>query len=1506
MFLIRILVAFFFGLQLLIGIASATCSNGSAAWKLSTGGTWNNSSSWDAAMPTIPNSKDAVASFLDNLTADGMVTLDGDKIVGSLYFNNLAANYTIAGPGSITLQASSGSPLINVLAGAHTISAQINLTTNTDISVAADNMLMISGNVTGIGTGLNKIGDGMLILGGNNSYDGITTVSAGTLIAASSSALGSTSSGIIIQGNATLDLNSQNIGVEAITVYGSGVSGTGCIVNNGSSDQTYALQTVVLGSDACFGGIKRWDIHAPSNGNTRLDLANHTLTKIGNNQITLINTAVTDGNIVVNSGILGLQAGTKVLNNSSGTTITVNPGGTLDVGASGSTSFSITRPIVMNGGNLTNNSGGTTYLGSNITANASTTNSISTLNRLYIQGNISGSGSITKSAGGLPLYLTGNNSGFMGIWNQNYWMTYFSASNSGSPTATFVIHSTAPDNAAAILCTTTSGLSIQLGSLSGDSGYLLNRDQTSTNGNSSFVIGANNATTVFGGIIADNLAGVYGSGNPNTGTTSIQKVGTGMQILSGANIYTGSTTITNGKLFFNNSSALNYSPSAGNVTVNGGATLGGNGSISRTVVVKSGGSIEAGGSDGSGTLDLYNLTLGSQSTDVATINVANIDTTIPLRAVINVDSNVVANATTTINIGGLLPSVGQHKMVSFGALNLAGKTFNNSFVLGTLPGRMNASLVYNTGSNEIDLNVQSTDYPVWTGASGADWNKTASNWDLASNSSATNYIDGDNVVFDDTATKNYDINLPDTIQPTYTTANNSSHNYTFNGSGSIAGSGGLLKTGTGTLTINTVNSFSGDVAINSGTVVVGTITNIGSNSALGQGMIISFDGGSLNYTGGTTATNRSVILNAGGGTINVSSADSTLTLSNGSGVGGLTKEGLGRLRLTLDSNYGDITKVNCGTLELSGGLYSHGTIASSIFVNNGATLLFSQNNVLGKYLADPADTITINQGGLVENGGNSTISYFNTLEDLTLSGGELRVNGGLNTSFQAYQLKGTVSVIGTAPSQISLGSALYNNLTQIQLGNNTGNGKTTFNVADVTGDANCDLVIAPALADGCDSLGNVVASGMIKDGVGTLLLTGRNIYSGGMTINNGTIQIGNGGISGTVGIGGTITLSPGTSLAFKKSNMTVVDSTLNGCGTITQNGAGSVVFTKDNSAFTGTLNLNGPVTIANDNALGSVTLLQLTNGTLQFGAIGLNMGSLSGWNTTGIPAIMTPTTNFYKYLSGNQIGLNQTVVYQGQIHLTPGQWSFAKQYNMSAYLSINGQIVLNNTDNVPAAGSVSINRDGWYPIDLRVANTTSSVDPTLSWPFGIGVRRGSPPSSLKPTDFEAFGEGAAGISLQYESDLTFCVGNSLVLSGQNTIDTSGLGAGTVTLNGDISGTGGLTKTGSSDLLLTGQLSYSGDTNVEEGTLEVQELTNSANVYIGSGRVTLIVSAIYCDTLTMGAGSTLVIRAIPGGFNGDYDNLRSVPEPNTMVSLTVAVFGLISTWYLGNWKEKTKC
>jgi len=113
--------------------------------------------------------------------------------------------------------------------------------------------------------------------------------------------------------------------------------------------------------------------------------------------------------------------------------------------------------------------------------------------------------------------------------------------------------------------------------LSGDFGYLLNRDQTGANGNSSFVIGANNANTVFwrrslptiwpvcmGLVIQTPAPYALKKWDPEC------KFSVGNQCL-----YWLDSPYQRQAVLQLIPSALNYSPNAGNVTINSGATLGG-------------------------------------------------------------------------------------------------------------------------------------------------------------------------------------------------------------------------------------------------------------------------------------------------------------------------------------------------------------------------------------------------------------------------------------------------------------------------------------------------------------------------------------------------------------------------------------------------------------------------------------------------------------------------------------------------------------------------------------------------------------------------------------------------------------------------------------------------------------------------------------------------------------------------------------------------------------------
>jgi autotransporter-associated beta strand protein len=199
-----------------------------------------------------------------------------------------------------------------------------------------------TGSITG-GTSLTKSGSGSLTINTSNAYTGPTSITGGTIILGVASALGSATSPIAINGG-TLDLNVQQLYAQPITVQGTGVGGNGAIVNNNTAiapaGTQYDVSNVTLSGNTTIGGtstpgttnsglpgnqyVGRWSLRAQSgvtavlstNGNA------YTLTKVGNNQIMLVNvTADTAlGNVFVNEGVLGLE-GTTALGNLSAITV---------------------------------------------------------------------------------------------------------------------------------------------------------------------------------------------------------------------------------------------------------------------------------------------------------------------------------------------------------------------------------------------------------------------------------------------------------------------------------------------------------------------------------------------------------------------------------------------------------------------------------------------------------------------------------------------------------------------------------------------------------------------------------------------------------------------------------------------------------------------------------------------------------------------------------------------------------------------------------------------------------------------------------------------------------------------------------------------------------------------------------------------------------------------------------------------------------------------------------
>ena len=120
----------------------------------------------------------------------------------------------------------------------------------------------------------------------------------------------------------------------------------------------------------------------------------------------------------------------------------------------------------------------------------------------------------------------------------------------------------------------------------------------------------------------------------------------------------------------------------------------------------------------------------------------------------------------------------------------------------------------------------------WTGASSSSWT-TASvsspkNWQVLHSAATTDYTDGNTVIFDDSASS-FTVNIADaTVSPASVVFDHSAHDYALSGPGAIAGSTSLTKSGTRTLTVNNVNTYTGGTNIAGGTLALANTGSLGS------------------------------------------------------------------------------------------------------------------------------------------------------------------------------------------------------------------------------------------------------------------------------------------------------------------------------------------------------------------------------------------------------------------------------------------------------------------------------------------------------------------------------------------------------------------------------------------------------------------------------------------------------------------------------------------------------
>ena len=840
----------------------------------------------------------------------------------------------------------------------------------------------------------------------------------------------------------------------------------------------------------------------------------------------------------------------------------------------------------------------------------------------YDVGAISGSGTVVINA---PTKTTGirDMSSFSGAltvstptalaWDNSLQTT------SGSSSASFVLPGSTTTSILYTLDNTLAG-TCYLGALSG-SGRVTSRSgrRTTTPVTVTIEVGGLNTDSTFSGFI-DNSYNPGAGGSNSNAIQAIRKVGTGTLTLSGTNTYTGTTTVNGGKLSIIGSLAAGSA-----VTVNEGGKLGGTGTVNGSVTVSDGittGGIIEGGVGGSGMLTINNnLTfsgLGAINTSVlnGTAPSLNIHTTTSTGTL---TANGAANSI-TINIGGGTLPVGTYKVAAYDAF--AGTNFLTAFNMGVQPGRSSGSLAVNpSGANEIDYVVSSSDFPIWTGSLDNTWTNGSQsapkNWVLNSNNAtATDFLGGDKVVFDGAAGISHAaVEIAANVNPGEVNIDTSSFDYAFNSAGgfgivsSAFVSGSLTKTGTGKLTLNTINTFTGPVTIGGGTLEIPAV------GALGAGSNVNIDNATLRYTGTSAMDGHALSVGSTGpAAIEVANGASTLTMSGAiasSAAATLQKTGDGTLVLTNASagfnNAGAIV-VNAGTLKMNAAGFAAGSLGlglAPVTVNTGATLELASN-----FNAGYSRSITIDGGTLnITSGTGADSSQY--INNLTLQNGASVAGNPIRLG---YYSDPALTVGGSSASTLSSGILLFNA---------TGRAAATFQT-------DADLTVG-AIVDYSANAGLPLA----KSGSGTMTLTANNSFSGSVTINNGTLQIGNGGTTGTLG-SATEVYNSGT-LAFNRSNNFTVAANISGTGNLVKSGGGALTLTGASNSYFGATTVNAgklittadilytsSVTIGNNAVLAGTGAIG-TNGI--YGAVSvLSGGGLENSNGSGTLSIANGAT----------------------------------------------------------------------------------------------------------------------------------------------------------------------------------------------------------------------------------------------------------------------------------------
>jgi autotransporter-associated beta strand protein len=357
-----------------------------------------------------------------------------------------------------------------------------------------------------------------------------------------------------------------------------------------------------------------------------------------------------------------------------------------------------------------------------------------------------------------------------------------------------------------------------------------------------------------------------------------------------------------------------------------------------------------------------------------------------------------------------------------------------------------------------------------------------------------------------------------------------SGNFTYGGI--ISGAGFMSYGGTsGTQTLSGMNTYSGVTAITKGTLSINSISSVG-GGASSLGSVTTVAAGTI-AIGSTTTTGT--LLYTGSG----HSTDRVVNLAGTTGGATLDASGSGAL---VFSNAFTATGVGAKTLTLTGNNTADNRIGGAI-VNNtttGATATTAASTASTALVLASVDGLTV--GNAISGTGitaNTTITAINTAtKTVTLSAAATVANAATITSAGLVNTT-SLTKAGTGKWILS-GNNTYTGATTIsagtlQIGANGTSGTLSTSSA-ITNNGTLVFSRNNTITQGTDFASVIAGTGnVIKEGSGTLVLSGANTYTGNTTLSLGTLvladdaqllfNIGASGVNNQINGNGTLTLN---------------------------------------------------------------------------------------------------------------------------------------------------------------------------------------------------------------------------------------------------------------------------------------------------------------------------------------------------------------------------------------------